>query len=380
MMLCRVAPHQRHHATTRQKPKRSPFRWTTRLVPSANRAVPIFTSTRLDTPHHAADQQRNQETKIMEDDSEPEIRVRFVTRLDECRVTAEPVSVPLRLARYGLSEVVNHLLGNDASSAIPFDFLYENDTAEASKVLDGDDEEEDEKEDEEEGDEGSEKVRGTVTQEFVRSSLGRFVRRKEISKESILQLEYLPVQAPPAPGPSSELPDWVASVDARLCFSSGRGLVITGAYDGGIRAHFAVGGAEEPSFAVASVASGHRRGVKGVAAATVKRWDGGVEALVVSASQDMTARVWRLRAQEESDDKTKKKKKKKTKKKTRDGEDEVSASFAPVAVCSGHEGSVDAVAISPSREVFATGSWDQTVCIWSMAAGVRIVVLWLDKT
>ena len=47
-----------------------------------------------------------------EDASDVEIAVSFVTRLpEEFRVSESAIEVPGRLTRYGLSEVVNHLLG-----------------------------------------------------------------------------------------------------------------------------------------------------------------------------------------------------------------------------------------------------------------------------
>ena len=45
---------------------------------------------------------------------EPTVEVRFVTRLGaEYRVPDVPCSVPVRLTRHGLSEIVNHLLGRE---------------------------------------------------------------------------------------------------------------------------------------------------------------------------------------------------------------------------------------------------------------------------
>lgn len=45
---------------------------------------------------------------------EAQVRVRFVTKHERYRVTEAPFAVPARLTRFGLSEVVNHLLGNGA--------------------------------------------------------------------------------------------------------------------------------------------------------------------------------------------------------------------------------------------------------------------------
>ena len=43
--------------------------------------------------------------------STDELRVRFVTQDASIRVVDTPFAVPLTLARYGLSQIVNHLLG-----------------------------------------------------------------------------------------------------------------------------------------------------------------------------------------------------------------------------------------------------------------------------
>ena len=43
--------------------------------------------------------------------SEAQVQVQFVTKLeDRWRVTEAPIQLPTRLTRFGLSEVVNHLL------------------------------------------------------------------------------------------------------------------------------------------------------------------------------------------------------------------------------------------------------------------------------
>lgn len=48
---------------------------------------------------------------------EVQVTCRFTTKLpDRLRITDTPFAVPSRLTRYGLSEVVNHLLGHGATS------------------------------------------------------------------------------------------------------------------------------------------------------------------------------------------------------------------------------------------------------------------------
>jgi hypothetical protein len=52
-----------------------------------------------------------------------EIQVQFITKLQDAIVPDTPFSVPVRLTRYGLSGVVNHLLGQDPPR--PFDFFID---------------------------------------------------------------------------------------------------------------------------------------------------------------------------------------------------------------------------------------------------------------
>lgn len=52
-----------------------------------------------------------------------EIQVQFVTKLADAAVPETSFAVPVRLTRYGLSGVVNHLLGLEPPR--PFDFLID---------------------------------------------------------------------------------------------------------------------------------------------------------------------------------------------------------------------------------------------------------------
>jgi hypothetical protein len=54
-------------------------------------------------------------------DEEALIQVRFHTKYSEFKITETIITVPAKLRRYGLSELINHLLEN--SKPIPFDFL-----------------------------------------------------------------------------------------------------------------------------------------------------------------------------------------------------------------------------------------------------------------
>lgn len=86
-----------------------------------------------------------------------QVRVKFVTKIPSIRVTETPVAVPESLQRYGLSEVVNHLLGRDPPT--PFDML--------------------------------------VMGRFLRSSLASVMRKNALSGEAVLEVEYLPALRQP---------------------------------------------------------------------------------------------------------------------------------------------------------------------------------------
>lgn len=56
-----------------------------------------------------------------------QVKVRFFTNEeDDLKVSENPIFVPVSLKRYGLSEIVNHLLNDgETKKAIPFDFLVD---------------------------------------------------------------------------------------------------------------------------------------------------------------------------------------------------------------------------------------------------------------
>lgn len=226
-------------------------------------------------------------------DEDVQITCRFVTRLPEkYRIAPTPLAVPGKLTRYGLSEVVNHLLALDPPK--PFDFL-----------VDG---------------------------ELVRTSLEKLLLRKQITAERTLDVEYIPAVGPPSEEAVGKHEDWVSCVDGGYA-----GAIATGCYDGSAKLWTRAGSllltlpVNNPSNnAVTSVAllpsvdDKNENGVVVVAGAhdgVVRSWDvemgkkkasskssrafiGHAQAVVAvasapggeffaSASNDGTARVWR---------------------------------------------------------------------------------------
>lgn len=180
----------------------------------------------------------------MEDEG-PQIRVKFVTQNAAVRVTETPFAVPLRLARPGLSQVVNHLL-NTGSKPRPFDFL-----------IDG---------------------------LFLRSSLEKYVQTHGVSEEALLTLEYVEALPEPDEQQSTSHPDWVGAVSAATD-SSGHEYLATGCYDGLLRVHDASGEC------LASVKA-HQGAVKAVSIAVNESG----EVVVASSGKDQLGQLWRFDA------------------------------------------------------------------------------------
>ncbi|RHY35513.1 hypothetical protein DYB32_000045, partial [Aphanomyces invadans] len=102
------------------------------------------------------------------------IRVKFVTKNPAIRVTETPFSVPIKLARAGLSQVVNHLLNTTAPK--PFDFLIDN--------------------------------------TFLRTTLEKYVVTNHLTDEAVLILEYVEAHLEPEESQSQNHPDWISAVSS----------------------------------------------------------------------------------------------------------------------------------------------------------------------
>lgn len=171
------------------------------------------------------------------DDSQ--VLVRFVTKLPpELKVPENEVAVPSSLKRFGLSQIINHLLLLDP--ARPFDFL--------------------------------------INGELLRKTLGRHLLDHGISPESLLQVEYVPAVVPPEAKQALPHDDWVSTVTG--CSTSDR--LASGSYDGGVRVWDRHGGC------LASFAA-HTGGV------TAATWLPAAQgSLLLTAGKDAAMRLWQL--------------------------------------------------------------------------------------
>ncbi|KAK9476255.1 WD40-repeat-containing domain protein [Lipomyces japonicus] len=173
-------------------------------------------------------------------ESEGQIKITLTTRDESVAVPEVPLLVPLSLKRYGLSEVVNHLLATE--KPIPFDFL--------------------------------------VDSELLRVSLQEYITSKGLSSEQTLKLEYTRSILPPTFLASFNHPDWVSSVDVtRVAQTLGTPApIVSGCYDGIVRTW-------NTSGHVVHQFSGHTGPVK-----TVRWLD---DRKIVSAGMDRSIRLWR---------------------------------------------------------------------------------------
>jgi hypothetical protein len=108
--------------------------------------------------------------------AEQQVIVRLVSEVDAYAIGDESLELPAKLTRYGLSELVNHLLGSSGKPT-PFDFL-----------LDG---------------------------ELLRSSLTKFMQARGISGEATLELRYFPLVREPEKISQNANDEWVSAVDSR---------------------------------------------------------------------------------------------------------------------------------------------------------------------
>ena len=177
------------------------------------------------------------------------VRVRLWTTHARYAVTDAPLAVPVNLGRYGLSEIVNHLLGAEDAPQ-PFDFI----------------------------------VNGTL----VRGSLRKFFTEQRVSTEEVVAVEYIPAVSLSGDSSSVEVPAWVGCLDTRT-----DGLTVAGCYDGQLQLIDTAGSME-----VAAAFSAHEEPIRAVTSWRMhpqRNTANQGPLFVATASKDNTVKVWGVR-------------------------------------------------------------------------------------
>ncbi|KAI9294659.1 WD40 repeat-like protein [Neoconidiobolus thromboides FSU 785] len=163
------------------------------------------------------------------------VQVKLFTRNEKYPLPDAPLFLPTNLKRYGLSEIVNHLLALERP--VPFEFLYQGD--------------------------------------FIKSSLSTFMSIKNLSTEALLEIEVIESTLPPSQLNDYKHDDWVSSINI-----SSQGLILTGSYDNLVRVW------DKSSQCIATL-KGHNSTIKSV------KWVENGEISFLTASQDQTVIAWK---------------------------------------------------------------------------------------
>lgn len=175
-----------------------------------------------------------------------QVQVRFTTKLQlALRVPTTSIAIPAHLTRYGLSDIINTLLGHEKPQ--PFDFLVEG--------------------------------------ELVRTSLEKLLLIKGISAEKILNIEYILAVVPPQQEDPWLHDDWVSVVDG-----SYPNFIFTGSYDN-------IGRIWKGEGLCTHILEGHKDAI--TSAAFFMLSDSSDNCVnLATASKDRTLRLWQFKPNE----------------------------------------------------------------------------------
>lgn len=238
-------------------------------------------------------------------DDKSQIKIRFFTREkdESLQVQDTPMYVPIQLKRYGLSEIVNHLITSqnetdESVATTPFDFL-----------IDG---------------------------QLLRSSLNDYLVKNGLSSEVSLDIEYTRAVLPPSFLSSFSNEDWISSIDVTSGIDTPQRSIITGSYDGIVRTWNLSGQVEK-------MYSGHSGPIRAVKFVSNTR--------LVSAGNDRTLRIWKT---------------KNSPVQTSNDDDELNVEEGKtLAILEGHSAPVVSLDVSTETSRIISASYDKSIGLWS---------------
>ncbi|ODV95244.1 hypothetical protein PACTADRAFT_49993 [Pachysolen tannophilus NRRL Y-2460] len=247
-----------------------------------------------------------------------QIKIRFFTRDEDetLRVSENPLFVPVSLKRFGLSEVVNHLLGNDLKQ-IPFDFLIEGD--------------------------------------LLKSSIEEYLTVKGLSSETFLSLEYTRSVLPPSFLGSFSNEDWVSSIDLLPTMEtvnkiSSAAKIVSGSYDGIVRL-YNLSGHVEKQFV------GHSGQIKAVKFISPTR--------ILSAGNDRQIRLWKSKLSGNTHNHLQKENLNLELELEEEEDEENIEDGTTLAILEGHKAPVVSLDVNSKTNRILSASYDKAIGVWS---------------
>ena len=257
--------------------------------------------------------------------SEPkQLLVQFRTKTFPLTTPDTPFSVPTDLARYGLSELVNHLLGLDPPT--PFDFLVS----------------------------GKRLLRSSLA-DLLQSE---WAQEEGLTEENTVVLEYFEALRPPSNDWNVHEDEWVGAVCGSI-----PGVVVSGSYDECVRVYN-----DEGALVL-------QTGEVGGPICDLQLCHGLQGTVLAVASKEPCFRTYSLGGLGLEEGKSSGKRKKKGGgASSSSGQGSSNLSWTPHSVFQGHSDSVECVASHPQQPRIVSGSWDGTVGLWKIEdedAGLR---------
>lgn len=246
-----------------------------------------------------------------------QIKVKFTTNEEDesLKVEETPLFVPISLKRFGLSEIINHLLGNyktdsdeEERKPIPFNFL--------------------------------------INGELLRTSIEDYLVRNGLSSEAFLTIEYTRAILPPSFQASFNNEDWISSIDSINKTSSAvldsqlsinEPKILSGSYDGVVRTYNMSGKVEKQYV-------GHSAPVKSVQWISPTR--------IVSCGNDRQVRLWKTAYEGIVDQ-------------NEEGEEDEIEDGKTLAILEGHKAPVVNLAVNQKAKRILSAGYDNAIGFWS---------------